>query len=129
MTVKPFDDERLAELLRLLKPVPRALVARAKRIPLGAPGADEVAELARRLEADSAFRVRFDADPVEAVESAGLYELAAQLRFELAELAAAPEAWLESVPEVVAHSGEVAPDARLRLLLLGSASVARNVRS
>ena len=94
MTVKPFDDERLAELLRLLKPVPRALVARAKRIPLGAPGADEVAELARRLEADSAFRVRFDADPVEAVESAGLYELAAQLRFELAELAAAPHTHL-----------------------------------
>ena len=35
MKSKPYDDERLASLLRLLRPVPQTWVAKAKRIPLG----------------------------------------------------------------------------------------------
>jgi hypothetical protein len=46
----------------------------------------DVAELSRRLERDAAFRKRFDVDPVEAAESAGMTALATQLRRELREL-------------------------------------------
>jgi hypothetical protein len=130
MTVKPYDHERLGELLRLLRPAPRAWVSRAKRIPLGAPAEDDVAKLATKLEADVAFKAAFDADPVAAVEDAGLHELAAQLRLELDELNAAPEEWADNLPEVVAHSGaELPPAARLRFLLAGSGAVAQKLRS
>ncbi len=130
MNGKPYDHERLAELLRALRPAPRAWVARAKRIPLGPPTDEAVAELSRRLDADAAFKAAFDADPVAAVESAGLNQLAAQLRLELDELNTAPEAWSETVPEVVAHVAEELPaDARLRLLLARSSAVADKLRS
>ena len=128
--MKPYDDERLGQLLRLLRPAPPAWTAKAKRIAVGVPEDDAVAELAQRLETDATFKAKFDADPVAAVEGAGLDALAAQLRLELDELNAAPEAWAESLPEVVAHSADELPsDARLRLLLARSTTVANKLRS
>jgi hypothetical protein len=91
---KPYDDERLADLLRLLRPGPEAWVQKAKRIPLtaGAPLTDEdVAELVRKLEVDARFRQLFDVDPVGAAEAAGMSGLAAQLRREIFELVALAE--------------------------------------
>jgi putative modified peptide len=100
---KPYDDERLARLLRLLRPAPRAWVARAQRIPLElgirarpAPAEatltdGDVAELSRGLELDPTFRQRFDADPVAATEAAGMHGLALQIEREIRELLALAE--------------------------------------
>jgi putative modified peptide len=46
----------------------------------------DLAELGRKLEIDSMFRRRFDADPVAAVEAAGMHELALGLEREIREL-------------------------------------------
>jgi hypothetical protein len=101
--VKPDDDERLARLLRLLRPAPQGWVAEAQRIPLdlsvrGRPAVEErrltdgdLAELGRELEIDPIFRQRFDADPVAAAEAAGMRELALRLQRELHELVALAE--------------------------------------
>ena len=124
MKSKPYDHERLASLLRLLRPAPATWVAKAKRISLGPLTAGDLTELTRKLELEPAFRKNFDADPVVAAETAGLRGLAAHMRLELAELFAAPSVWLESVPEVVAHRQEdVAPEVRLRALLVSSKAV------
>ena len=91
-TDQRYDEERLGELLQVLRPAPEAWVRRAQEIPLGPPLDDSnVAELARRLETDEGFRKRFDADPVAAAEFAGMYELSAQLRREMRELVALAE--------------------------------------
>jgi hypothetical protein len=130
MKAKRYDSERLGLLLRLLRPAPRAWVAKAKRIPLGAPSAAEIAQLARRLEDNPGFRRSFDADPVAATGSVGLETLTAQLEQELAELLAQPDEWLDRVPEVAAHTQEeLPPETRLRLLLLSSRSVASKLAS
>jgi hypothetical protein len=87
-----YDEERLGELLQLLRPAPEAWVRRAQEIPLGPPlSGDDVAELARRLETDEGFRKRFDTDPIAAAEFAGMSDLAAQLRREMHELTALAE--------------------------------------
>jgi hypothetical protein len=94
---KPYDDEGLAVLLRLLRPVPEGWVTKAQRISLGVsvperPLAEEaltdgdLAELGRKLEIDSIFRRRFNADPVAAAEAAGMHELALGLEREIREL-------------------------------------------
>ena len=76
----------------MLRPVPDAWVRRAREIPLGPPLTDsDVAELARKLEADEGFRKRFDADPVAAAEFAGMSRLSAQLRREMNDLVALAE--------------------------------------
>jgi hypothetical protein len=109
MTSKPYDDERLARLLALLRAAPQAWVERAKRIPLAEK---ELAELERMLEADVTFRRSFDTDPVTATGEAGLEDLAARLEWELEEL-------LSDEREVVAHGKPT----RLRALLLRSRAV------
>jgi hypothetical protein len=92
--VKPYDDEGLARLLRLLRPPPEGWVTRAQRIPLEMsaperPVAEEtltdgdLAELGRKLEIDSMLRRRFDADPVAAAEAAGMHELGLGLEREI----------------------------------------------
>jgi hypothetical protein len=87
-----YDEERLGELLQLLRPAPEAWVRRAQEIPLAEPLSDsDVGELARRLETDEGFRKRFDADPVAAAEFAGMSGLAGQLRREMQELTALAE--------------------------------------
>jgi hypothetical protein len=123
MTAKRYDDEQLCLLLRLLRRAPTRWLARAKRIPLGTLATDDVSRLAQKLKADSAFKRSFDSDPVAALETAEMRELAEHLRVEWEELVAAPDAWLDEMPEVVAHGGgEAPPDLRLRALLLESAA-------
>jgi hypothetical protein len=86
-TENKYDEERLGELLQLLRPAPEAWVRRAQEIPLGPPLSDaDLAELSRRLESDPGFRERFDTDPVAAAEFAGMSGLASQLRREMREL-------------------------------------------
>jgi putative modified peptide len=101
--VNPDGDERLARLLRLLRPAPHGWVTKAQRIPFdmsvrGQPVAEErrltdgdLAELGRELEIDPIFRQRFDADPVAAAEAAGMRELALGLQREMRELVALAE--------------------------------------
>jgi hypothetical protein len=87
-----YHVERLADLLRLLRPAPLAWVCRAQQIPLDhAVGPDDVGELMRKLEADPTFRQRFDDDPVGATAEAGLDGLAVQLQDEWVSLAAVVE--------------------------------------
>jgi putative modified peptide len=94
--MKPYDDEGLARLLRLLRPPPEGWVTKAQRIPLDMSvrerslaeetlTAGDLAELGRMLEIDS-FRRGFDADPVAAAEAAGMHELALGLEREIREL-------------------------------------------
>jgi hypothetical protein len=93
---KPYDDEGLARLLRLLRPPPEGWVTEAQRIPLDMSGRErssaeetltdgDLAEFGRKLEIDS-FRRRFDADPVAAAEAAGMHEFALGLEREIREL-------------------------------------------
>jgi hypothetical protein len=91
-TENRYDEERLAQLLQMLRPAPEAWVRRAREIPLGLPlSDDDVATLARTLDTDPGFRQRFDADPVAAAEAAGMSALAAQLRREMHELVSLAE--------------------------------------
>ena len=90
-------------LLRLLRPTPQAWVTKAQRIPLDlslqdrSGGEDtwltsgDLEKLERKLETDSTFRDRFDADPVAAVEAAGMHELALGLEREIRDLVALAE--------------------------------------
>jgi hypothetical protein len=99
----PYGDERLARLLRLLRPAPRDWVTKAQRIFLDLsttahPRAAEtgltegdLAELRHALESDALFRQRFDADPIAATQAAGLRELALRLAREMRELVALAE--------------------------------------
>ncbi len=103
MPVTPHGDERLARLLRLLRPTPRAWVTKAQRIPLDLslqdrPGGEEtwltsgdLEKLERELAIDPMFRQHFDVDPVAAAEAAGMRELALGLEREIRELIALAE--------------------------------------
>jgi hypothetical protein len=80
-----FDEERLAALLGLLRPVPQGWIEAAQQLP-AARGAIE--SIVARAEADAAFRAKLVADLEAAVEEAG-YEatpsVLASLRLRLAE--------------------------------------------
>jgi putative modified peptide len=98
--VNPYGDERLARLLRLLRPAPQGWVTKAKRTLLDMSIRDQresrltdadLAKLRRELEIDPMFRQRFDADPVAAAEAAGMRELALGLEREMRELVALAE--------------------------------------
>jgi hypothetical protein len=89
-------DVRLAHLLRVLRPAPEGWITKAQRIHDAAAEARtltdrDLAELGQRLEIDPVFRQRFDADPVAAVEAAGMHELALRLEQEMRELVALAE--------------------------------------
>src|SRR5436853_3998484 len=90
---KPYDDDRLARLLAMLRPAPAAWVLRAQQIPLHATTLtdSDVAELSQRLESDPTFRQRFDRDPVGATAEIGLGELSAQLQREMFSVVALAE--------------------------------------
>jgi hypothetical protein len=100
--VNPYGDERLACLLRLLRPAPRDWITKAQRIffDLSIPGQartaetrlteGDLAELRHALD-DPLFRQRFDADPIAAAQAAGLHELALRLASEMRELVALAE--------------------------------------
>jgi hypothetical protein len=63
------DEERIAELLRLLPPAPLGWVRAAQELPAARI---EVAELVARAEADAAFRALVIADLEAALEAQGI---------------------------------------------------------
>jgi hypothetical protein len=67
----PYDEERVAELLRTLPPAPEAWVKAAQELPRARR---EIDEIAARVEADKEFRAAVTADLEAALEAAG-YEI------------------------------------------------------
>ena len=64
-----YDEERIAELLRLLPPAPVGWVRAAQELPAARI---EVAELVARAEADAAFRALVIADLEAALAAEGI---------------------------------------------------------
>ena len=64
-----YDEERIAELLRLLPPAPTGWVQAAQELPAART---EIAALVARAEADAAFRARVVADLEAALEAEGI---------------------------------------------------------
>ena len=62
------DEERIADLLRLLRPAPEAWVRAAQEIPLASRGFDDIVERAR---ADDRFRRALIADLEAALTAEG----------------------------------------------------------
>jgi hypothetical protein len=71
-----FAEERLARLLRALRPAPEGWVRAAQELPFARRELDEIVA---RAEADAAFRARLISDLEQALEAAG-YERDAALR-------------------------------------------------
>ena len=65
---RAYDEERLGELLRLLRPAPVGWVRGAQELPAARRSMDEIVALA---EADLAFREALVADLEVALEQAG----------------------------------------------------------
>jgi hypothetical protein len=63
-----YDEERLGELLRLLRPAPEAWVRAARELPFARRTFDEIVA---RAEADLAFRAALMADLEAALAQAG----------------------------------------------------------
>jgi len=63
-----YDEERIAELLRLLTPAPEAWVRAAQELPLALRGLDDLVERAR---ADDRFRRALVADLESALAAEG----------------------------------------------------------
>jgi hypothetical protein len=64
-----YDEEKIAELLRLLPPAPVGWVQAAQELPAAR---NELAALVARAEADAAFRARVVADLEAALEAEGI---------------------------------------------------------
>jgi hypothetical protein len=64
-----YDEQLLAELLRLLEPAPEAWVTAAQELP---PVRGRLDELVARAEADARYREQLVADLERALASAGL---------------------------------------------------------
>jgi hypothetical protein len=71
----PYDEERLGELLGLLRPAPEGWAAAAQELPAARRDLDEIVERAR---ADAEFRARLGDDLETALAAAG-YEPSAEL--------------------------------------------------
>ena len=65
---RAYDEERLGELLRLLRPAPMGWVRAAQELPAARRSMDEIVA---RAEADLAFREALIADLEIALEQAG----------------------------------------------------------
>ena len=93
VSVNRYGVERLAHLLRLLRPAPDGWLTKAQRIALGIGVLTDrdLAALGRKLETDSMFTQRFDSDPVAAAEEIEMPELALALEREMRELVALAE--------------------------------------
>jgi len=74
-----YDEERLGELLRLLRPVPAGWVSAAQQLPAARRSLDEIVA---RAEADQAFRAALVADLEAALAQEG-YEPDRRLLSEL----------------------------------------------
>jgi hypothetical protein len=77
----PYDEERVAELLRTLPPAPEAWVKAAQELPQARRQMDEILA---QFEADKEFRAAATADLEAALEAAG-YQLDPSLLPELRE--------------------------------------------
>jgi hypothetical protein len=66
--MRAHDEERIADLLRLLRPAPKAWVTAAQELPLASGRLDEIVERAR---ADERFRSALIADLEAALASEG----------------------------------------------------------
>jgi hypothetical protein len=64
-----YDEERIAQLLRLLPPAPRGWVRAAQELPAARAS---IAALVARAEADAAVRARVVADLEAALEAEGI---------------------------------------------------------
>ena len=64
-----YDEERIAELLRLLPPPPAGWVRAAEELPQARA---ELAAIVAHAEADAAFRARVVADLESALEAEGI---------------------------------------------------------
>jgi hypothetical protein len=103
VAVNSYSQERLARLLRLLRPAPPAWIGRTQRTLLEMLTHDrsadvgsglteaELTDLARALELDPLFRRSFDEDPVAAAEAAGWPTLARNIERDIAQLVAVAE--------------------------------------
>lgn len=79
-----YDEERIAELLRLLPPAPMGWVQAAQELPAARA---EIAAIVTRAEADAAFRASVMADLESALEAEGIVatpSVVVALRIELA---------------------------------------------
>lgn len=63
-----YDEERIADLLRLLRPAPEGWVRAAQELPLALRGLDDIVERAR---ADDRFRRALIADLESALAAEG----------------------------------------------------------
>ena len=63
-----YDEERLGELLRLLRPAPLGWVSAAQELPAARRSLDEIVA---RAEADQAFRIALVADLEDALAREG----------------------------------------------------------
>ena len=68
MTMRSYDEERLGELLRVLRPAPVAWVRAAQELPYARRTLDEIVA---RAEADVAFRKALIADLEQALAREG----------------------------------------------------------
>jgi hypothetical protein len=68
MVMSAYDEERVADLLRLLRPAPEAWVRAAQELPLALRGLDDIVERAR---ADDRFRRALIADLESALAAEG----------------------------------------------------------
>jgi hypothetical protein len=68
MVMSAYDEERIADLLRLLRPPPEAWVRAAQELPLALRGLDDIVERAR---ADERFRRALIADLESALAAEG----------------------------------------------------------
>jgi hypothetical protein len=64
-----YDEERIAELLRLLPPAPEGWVRAAQELPAAREG---IAALVARAEADAVLRARVVADLEAALQAEGI---------------------------------------------------------
>jgi hypothetical protein len=67
-THHPYDEERLAQLLKMLPPAPEGWVKAAQELPQARREIDEIAERAQR---DAEFRAAVEADLESALTQAG----------------------------------------------------------
>ena len=137
--VSPYGHDRLAYLLRVLRPAPARWITRAQQITFESTALTDrhLAELEWKLESDASFRDLFDADPVAAAEAVGLQQLARALEDEIRGLIALAErvagdpgyrATLEADPLAALEAEGVpatAAEPLLRALAVGDEAAAR----
>jgi len=135
----PYGHDRLAYLLRLLRPAPVRWVTRAQLIAVESTSLTgrHLAELEWKLESDARFRDLFDADPVAAAETNGMQQLARALEHEIRGLIALAErvandsgyrATLEADPLTALHAegmSAMTAEPLLRALAVGDETMAK----